>query len=177
MTWEIFHNRILSGIKNCVWSGPQTQPKRSTLGFSSIRLLGQVSWDLTVSLHILKKKILQAVLGSLLSTFSTLSHLTPPRTSLRWKLPISTGLRWKEDWLAPVAAEFSSRFSFSRRWIQEPNSVVWIPFPSRHLEIETFVPLFTVPRGILHAMAHMTAYNEMNLNLLVKPARTDSLNN
>lgn len=71
--------------KNCVRSGPQTKPKLLTLGFSLGRRLVPASWDPTVSLSILKKKILQAVSGSMLSTFSMLSHLTQPRDFIEMK--------------------------------------------------------------------------------------------
>lgn len=66
-------------------SGPQTKPKLLTLGFSLGRRLVPASWDPTVSLSILKKKILQAVSGSMLSTFPTLSHLTQPRDFIEMK--------------------------------------------------------------------------------------------
>lgn len=95
MTWEIFHNRMLSRIKNGVWSGPQTTPKLPTLGFSPSRLLGPAPWNLTVSLSILKKKILQAVSGSMLSTFSTISYLTQPRDFIEMKKPNFNRLQMK----------------------------------------------------------------------------------
>lgn len=87
---------MLSRIKkNCVWSGPQTKPKLLTLEFSLGRRLVPASWDLAVSLSILKKKILRAVLGSMLSTFFMLSHLTQPRDFIEMKKPNFYKLRMK----------------------------------------------------------------------------------
>lgn len=83
MTWENFHNRMLSRIKKKLRAvRAPDKPKLLTLGFSLGRRLVPASWDLAVSLSILKKKILRAVLGSMLSTFFMLSHLTQPRVGL-----------------------------------------------------------------------------------------------
>lgn len=88
-------SRIIIIIKKGVWLGPQTKPKLLTLGFSLHRLLVPASWDLTVSLSIPKKKILQAVSGSMLSTFFTLSHLTQSRDFIEMKKPNFYKLRVK----------------------------------------------------------------------------------